>query len=131
MSTDKGTFGVLTFREHKFYTVEKPWNKNLPEISCVSAGHYLLEPHKSVKYGNVLCLVNDTIGVTHFKEYISKRFACLIHVANYEKDVLGCIGLGSAYVDNMVINSKASIELFYSLVDSEKTHSLAVEWGEE
>ena len=130
MSTDKGTFGVLTFREHKFYTVEKPWNRNLPEISCVSAGNYLLEPHKSVKYGNVLCLVNDATGVTHFKESISKRYACLIHVANFEKDGLGCIGLGSAHLGSMVTNSRTSIALFYSLVDPRETHSLVVGWGE-
>jgi len=129
ISTDYGTFGKLTIGDKTFYTVEKPWQNNTPEISCVPAGKYTLEPHNSLKYGNVLCMVNDS-GVTHFKEPDSKRFACLIHVANYEKDVLGCIGLGEKYLGHMVTSSKKSIKEFYELVDPQETHTLTIEWGE-
>lgn len=129
ISTDYGTFGKLIVGDKTFYTVEKPWQNNAKEISCVPNGEYTLEPHDSFKYGHVLCMVNDS-GVTHFKESNSKRFACLIHVANYEKDVLGCIGLGDRYLGHMVTNSKKSIKEFYNLVDPQTTHTLTIKWGE-
>ena len=130
ISTDYGTFGKLIVDDKTFYTVEKPWQNNAPEISCIPAGEYTLAPHNSLKYGNVLCMVNEEMGVTHFKEPNSKRFACLIHVANYEKDVLGCIGLGSDYLGHMVVSSKKSIQEFYEMVDPQKEHTLTIKWGE-
>jgi len=129
-STDYGTFGKLYVGDKTFYTVEKPWQNNAPEISCVPDGEYILMPHESHKYGNVLCLVNQGKNITHFKEADSKRFACLIHVANYEKDVLGCIGLGERYLGHMVTSSKKSIKEFYELCDPKKEHNLTIKWGE-
>ena len=128
-STDLGTFGVLSVDNHQFYTVEKPWVNNTPEISCIPDGEYRLEPHSSAKYGNVLCMVNDE-GVTHYKEPHSKRYACLIHVANYEKDVIGCIGLGDAYFENMVSNSRKAIQRFYNIVNPKEAHNLTILWAE-
>mgnify|MGYP000347692239 CR=1 FL=1 len=128
ISTDLGTFGILTVGDKRFFTVEKPWVNNTPEISCIPSGEYTLEPHQSHKYGDVLCMVSDT--VTHYKEAHSKRFACLIHVANYEKDVLGCIGLGEKYLGHMVTSSKKSIKEFYGLCGPQKEHTLIIEWGE-
>lgn len=129
-STDYGTFGVLTVDDKIFYTVEKPWQNNTPEISCVPDGEYTLTPHNSHKYGNVLCLINEDKGITHFDSPASKRFACLIHTANYEKDVLGCIGLGDKYLGHMVTNSKKSIKEFYDIIDPQKEHKLIIEWSE-
>lgn len=128
-STDYGTFGVLTFADKSLYTVEKPWQNNTPEISCVPSGEYVLEPHESGKYGQVLCLVNNK-GVTHFKQPESKRFACLIHIANYERDVTGCIGLGDQYLGHMVTNSRKSIKEFYDVVDPTEKHNLIISWNE-
>ena len=130
ISTDYGTFGKLYIGDKAFYTVEKPWANNAPEISCVPDGKYTLTPHNSHKYGNVLCLINEKKGITHFPEPDSKRFACLIHVANYEKDVLGCIGLGEKYLGHMITSSKKSIKEFYELCDPQETHNLVIEWGE-
>ena len=130
-STSEGTFGVLTVAGEKFYSVEKPWENNIPEISCVPSGEYSLIPHDSNKYGMVLCLVNKEKKVTHFKESDSKRYACLIHVANYERDVIGCIGLGDKRLGYMVTNSRKSIDKFYKLVNPNETHTLAINWEEE
>ena len=130
ISTDYGTFGVLTFDDKKYFTVEKPWVNNTKEVSCIPSGDYVLEPHESDKYGNVLCMVNDGKKVTHFKNADSKRFACLIHAANYERDVIGCIGLGEKYLGHMVTNSRKSIKEFYKLVDPTETHALIIRWSE-
>ena len=70
------------------------------------------------------------MGITHYENPTSKRFACLIHTANYAKDVIGCIGLGEKYLGHMVTNSRKSIRQFYNLVDPTETHTLTIEWGE-
>jgi len=129
-STDYGTFGKLIVDGKTFYTVEKPWINNQPEISCIPSGEYTLDPHTSEKYGDVLCMVNNEIGVTHFDSPTSKRFACLIHVANYEKDVLGCIGLGDRFMGHMVTNSRKAIKEFYDIANPKGFHSLIIKWGE-
>lgn len=130
ISTDKGTFGILTVDGRSFYTVEKPWVNNTPEISCIPSGEYTLTPHASTKYGNVLCMINEKKKITHFKGHDSKRFACLIHTANYEHDVIGCIGLGETYLGHMVTNSKKSIAKFYNLVNPKESHNLIITWEE-
>lgn len=129
-SDKEGTFGTLELDGHVFFTVEKPWKNNEPFVSCVPEGEYSLIPHGP--YGNdeaVLCLVNNDIGVTHYKEPNSKRYACLIHTANYPKDVSGCIGLGDNYDPNrnMVLNSRQSIIDFYEIISPHETHELKIE----
>lgn len=131
ISTDYGTFGVLTFDGKSYFTVEKPWVNNTSEVSCVPSGEYTLTPHGEYgKDGDVLCLINDEKHITHFENATSKRFACLIHTANYERDVIGCIGLGEKYTGDMVTNSRRSIKEFYELVDPKEVHQLTIEWGE-
>jgi len=132
-STSEGTFGILSVGDVVFYTVEKPWNNNYPEISCVPSGEYLLERHDSDKYGTVFCLINDRKNITHFKEAHSKRYACLVHVANYERDVKGCIGLGKTYYTGMVTSSRQALEEFHALVNPKEegeTHNLTITWEE-
>ena len=130
-STDYGTFGKLYVGDKSFYTVEKPWQNNTPFTSCVPSGEYKLVPHGHYKNdGNVLCLVNEEMRVTHQKQANSSRYACLIHTANFEKDVVGCIGLGDKYLGHMVTNSRKSIKEFYALCDPQEEHTLIIEWGD-
>ena len=127
--TNKGTFGILTVNDFlRFYTVERPWDNNNPFTSCVEPGVYSLVPHKSHKYGNVLALVNENLGVTHWQENHSKRYAILIHPANFPHDVQGCIGLGDSYIadKNMVTNSRQAIIDFYEAVDPNMVHELEI-----
>lgn len=128
-SDEDGTFGTLEIDNQVFFTVERPWENNLPFKSCVAEGEYSLIPHKSDKYGNVLAMVSEKLGVTHYKEPDSVRYACLIHTANYPKDVEGCIGLGDNYIadKNMVTNSRQSIIDFYDIVSPNEAHELKIE----
>jgi len=128
-SDSVGSFGTLEIDDHVFFTVEKPWKNNEPFKSCVGEGKYSLIPHKSNKYGNVLCMVSEELGVTHHKEPDSIRYACLIHTANYPHDVEGCIGLGDNYnqAANMVTNSRQSIIDFYDIVSPHEIHELTIE----
>ena len=126
---EKGSFGTLEVDGTVFFTVEKPWKDNKPFESCIPEGDYSLVPHKSDKYGLCLAIVNNDIGVTHYKEPDSVRYACLIHVANFPSDVLGCVGLGDNYIDdlNMVTNSKQAIKDFYDIVSPEEIHPFTIE----
>lgn len=130
-STSDGTFGILRVNNEIFHTVENPWINNQPFKSCVPSGDYSLVPHTSEKYGQVLCMVNEPRMITHWQETYSKRYACLIHVANYSKDVQGCIGLGKRRHENMVTHSKIAISDFYHLINPNEIHKLTIEWGEK
>lgn len=130
-STSDGVFGILKVNGEKFHTVEKPWNNNEPFESCIPAGNYKLVPHDSAKYGVVLCMINPELNITRYQEVESKRYACLIHPANYAKDVEGCIGLGKARYENMVTHSRKTTAHFYSLVDPTESHDLSIEWREK
>jgi len=124
----KGTFGELIVDgKKKYYTVEKPDAGNVPYISNIPAGKYTLIPHASPSRGDLLCLVNKDLGVTHYKEDVhNNRFAILIHVANYASNVEGCIGLGTGKTDIMVTNSKVAIKSFYGIVSPYEEHELEI-----
>ena len=71
------------------YTIEKPWKNNEPMISCVPAGVYELNPCKSHRFGGTYCLENTDLGVSLHRN--TKRTHILIHKANKESQLLGCI----------------------------------------
>jgi hypothetical protein len=127
-SDEDGTFGTLELDGKVFFTVEKPWLGNKPFESCIPEGDYKLIPHgKYGKDGEVLAIIGDT--VSHYQDTEYKRYTCLIHTANYPKDVVGCIGLGSDYVadKSMVTSSRKSIADFYDIIDPNKEHQLKIE----
>lgn len=82
----EGTFGVLmVMREVQGYvpfavTLEPPWRKNLPNISCIPDGSYQLQRVVSPKYGDVF-EVQDVPGRSHV----------LLHWGNKVDDTEGCI----------------------------------------
>ncbi|TKB53295.1 DUF5675 family protein [Ferrimonas aestuarii] len=88
-----GTFGELTEQGQKLcVTVERDWNNNLPNISCVPAGEYTLRPHVSPRYGDCLVIEAPSLGVTATGP--SQRSHCLIHPANWPDQLEGCIAPG-------------------------------------
>ena len=96
------------------YSLEKKWHNNKRRVSCIPAGEYKTTPYSSDKYPNV-CEIIDVEG----------RSKILIHAANYDWQLLGCIALGANYVETFVtngkecsavFNSKKTIEEFYNKV---------------
>ena len=71
------------------YTMEKPWKDNQPMISCVPAGVYELNPCTSPRFGETYCLENTDLGVSEHGK--TKRTHILIHKANMESELYGCI----------------------------------------
>ncbi len=87
-----GTRGKLYIGEEFFcYSMEPPWQDNLPNLSCIPEGSYECNWHQSPRYGWVY-LVTD----------VSERAHILIHSGNYGGDTeqdfkthtKGCILLG-------------------------------------
>lgn len=94
----KGTFGVLSVFENyvavaRYYTIEQFYRSNTPFQSCVPLGRYKVHKHLSPKYGITLLLENHVLGVGRYQGD-SIRWGCLVHVANVQNDVKGCIGPG-------------------------------------
>jgi hypothetical protein len=128
-----GTFGRLHVGPHDYGTVEREWLNNEAFKSCVPAGSYQLVPHNSKKYGPVWALVNLQLGVAHERTDGVKRYACLIHRANWPKDVVGCIGVGRhkflPIIGELgVPNSRECIEELRQWLRYDDTHTLHIRW---
>ena len=80
-----GTFGRMFHSDGWFcYTVERPWQDNIPTFSCIPAGLYQVK-----------------LGVYHKHNYpayellnVPQRAGIKIHVANYAQELEGCIAPG-------------------------------------
>jgi hypothetical protein len=79
-----GTFGVLDLGHLVLQTVEDDWKDNQPGESCIPVGRYLLK-RTVYHHGGY-----ETFWVTN----VPGRDRILIHRANTEEDVKGCIGVG-------------------------------------
>lgn len=79
-----GTPGIwLSDSGKKFFTIERQWINNAPDISCIPIGIYICRWGLSPKHG--WCFY-----VTH----VNGRGDIEIHSANLWNQLLGCIALG-------------------------------------
>lgn len=81
---EDGTFGKLYTPGISLYTMEDDWIDNKPIISCIPAGIYILR--RTIYHKHNI----ETFEVTG----VPGRSRILIHPANTEEDVEGCIGVG-------------------------------------
>lgn len=94
------TTGILTMDHMGFrlFTLEDAWRDNQNGISCIPAGHYLLERHESENYGRTWAMVNHDLDVYHRPaDRVAGvgRFACLCcHSGNHADHVEGCVIVG-------------------------------------
>jgi hypothetical protein len=108
--------------------MEKPWKDNQPCISCVPAGDYVIFPTKSPKFGNAYAIENYDLGVSLMGN--TKRTHILVHKANKESELLGCIAPVSSYgiLDDewAGFNSAAAFARLKNLLGDNK-HNLTIE----
>ncbi|MEC4729010.1 DUF5675 family protein [Shewanella sp. D64] len=107
-----GTFGELTYQgEILCVTVERQFENNMPNISCIPAGTYSLKKHISPKFGACFALENPNVGVT--VEGPSQRTHCLMHVANWPEQLSGCIAPGMSFHPTQwgVANSRDALDM--------------------
>lgn len=128
------TEGKLILDGQTLYSLELPWIPDAgfpggePDKSCVPPGVYQLELHNTAKHPKAFALVNRDLGVIHEPdpEFPNARVACLIHVANYPKDLEGCIGLGLSQGPCFVGSSALALAQFKNAVPWVAGHSLTI-----
>lgn len=83
----QGTFGVLLDEGIPFaLTVEREWENNRRNISCIPTGTYICRRVDSPKFG-------DTFEITN----VPNRKHVLFHKGNIEDDSHGCVIIGEQY----------------------------------
>ena len=110
-----GTNGIL-YANNSFqcYTIELPWEDNLPQHSCIPEGRYGLRKRYSTRFGPHLLVEN-----------VKDRALILIHPANDAlKELRGCIapvsvltGPGKGILSRNAFQK--IIELVYKALESE------------
>ncbi len=74
----------------KLFSVEKPWLKNVRGISCIPEGEYIC----------TLYPANKTFKYPFYRvANVSGRDGVCIHIANYERELRGCIAPGMSFTD--------------------------------
>lgn len=82
-----GTLGTLeTSSGFRCFTIERPWQDNEPNVSCIPDGSYECLPFSGKRFKNVVQVMN-----------VPDRSYILFHGANRPSDVQGCIGPGVSF----------------------------------
>lgn len=115
----EGTLGLLTVGDEEFYTVERPWEQNLPRISCIPEGEYEMKRRKSPKFG--WCWeVKD----------VPNRTYILFHSANFPDELQGCIAPGMALMtDRIAVSRSRDAMKEIEELTHEKTCSLVIKFA--
>lgn len=125
--------------DYECFTMERPWiplpgyKGGLSGKSCVPQGVYKLEVHSSEAHPKTWALVNPALDVVHYedKERSGVRCLVLIHVANYARELRGCIAPGrqrttDASLTKMVSQSKLAMADIQRLVPWTNDHTLEI-----
>ena len=115
------TIGRLKIDDLELWTIERPWQNNLPFKSCIPDGDYEIKLTDSPRFGPGTWQVQNVPNRTHI----------LFHVANTAADVVGCIGCGiSLYPDlNGVGNSRKAMAKFDSYLAGLDETDLVIKSG--
>jgi len=114
----EGTFGKMTLPSGVIlYTVERPWLNNQLGISCIPEGVYALTRRMFFRGGYNTWEITEVPGRKHI----------LIHIANWPREVEGCVGLGTGLelADYMVVNSARAFKQF--MVETAQFDRLSLE----
>jgi hypothetical protein len=120
---DVGDRVITRTPDKGIYSIERPWLYNKPNVSRIPNDIYSVIPWVSPSKGPVWALLGGT--VSPYKDdvpYLAKRWGVLIHVANYPRNVEGCLGLGDSYAEHdpsgcpAVWNSLNTISAFRKIV---------------
>ena len=90
---DKQTLGIMEVYKNGIWqfsiaTLELAWKNNKSNISRIPEGYYPLERHNTNNHPNTF-LVEET----------GHRTGILIHIANYFRQLKGCIAVGLVHTD--------------------------------
>ena len=87
ISGPDGTFGAFVFEGRPLcVTCENPWKNNKRVISCIPDGKYRVKKFSGPRFKDVWEITN-----------VPNRTAILIHAANLEVEVDGCVAAGGSF----------------------------------
>lgn len=144
-----GCFGDMTVGGFKFAAVMPPWvaNASFPAgvsgKSTIADGDFSLKKHTSPSHPDCYVMVNPSLGVYHYDADVPPsqkawaRTVCLIHNANFARQLEGCIALGMSFgviqdlagdkaYHDAVVNSEAALTKFMSLLEGQTNISLHI-----
>lgn len=84
-----GRYSILAYHSERWWVMEREWQFNQRNVSCVPRDEYTLEEHSSKKYPHTWALIGDAVG--HFANENKPRYACVMHTAVYPSDLEGCL----------------------------------------
>ena len=103
---------------HSVWTVESPWQNNVPFTSCVPDGAYKLKPFDSMSHPETYILSSGG--------GLEGRSGILIHSGNDVGDTTGCILPGLTRTDSKVWSSRDAMRLLLSVLGRDETHHLII-----
>lgn len=111
LSPDQWTPGKLEIIDKAFHTMELPWLENKRLVSCIPDGCYVCKRGWSSK--------NKALKEAFILQGVANRSDIQIHIANYPRQLLGCIALGEYFYDGDtgVGKSTDAINRFMALLD--------------
>lgn len=137
-STPNETLYKLTVGEQVFDAIGQPDNHDEPFASCIPLGLYELVSHDTAAHPNTWAMVNPELGVTHEPgdsipadcKY-PHRFACLLHPANFARQLQGCFapGMGRSQAGGlwMVTDSRMAFTTIQEILEPGTTgHTLTI-----
>lgn len=114
-----GTFGVLYDDTFICATLERNWQDNKHDVSCIPIGEYTCKRITSPRFG-------DTFEVTN----VPNRTEVLLHKGNFMNDSHGCILLaaGFAWINNQlaISNCGDAWTWFHSHLKGENEFKLVI-----
>lgn len=122
---NNGTFGTLTIEGvsgPRWFTVERPWKNNEPEVSCIPTGLYRLRHGTFAAGGGYPDL--------EFVDVPGRKWI-EIHRANKASQLKGCIapGKGLNLSNWMVTDSTKALNEILALIGDEKDLAISVQWS--
>ena len=86
-----GKYSLLEADGLSLWLMEREWNGNRRNISCVPRGEYQLVRHHGTKYPNTWALVGSTVAGGVSPAVGKSRNACVLHKARFPSDLEGCL----------------------------------------
>lgn len=105
--TEELTLGIFFLNEKpSFISLELPWKNNESQVSCIPIGEYLCVRRKAS--ANITADIGEAFEI----KSVPNRSDILIHVANYPKEIKGCVAIGMRWGWNLegVFDSKLAFK---------------------
>jgi hypothetical protein len=119
--TPHGTFGILEVNNFRCYTLERPYDGNLPYKSCIPTGGYTMKRGTFAAGGGY---INYEI------DYVEGRSNIEIHIGNSITNTKGCILLGAGLSNNGsllgISDSKKAFDKFIHSMGGQKQARLEI-----